>query len=112
MTSGRTRHRDSAAAIVAENSRSVSSTRASPWSSMKAMAAASRRVLSALSTAPDIGTPKWHSSISGVLDSIAATVSPRPTPCAASAEARRRDRSRTSTQVRDRGPWITATRCG
>jgi hypothetical protein len=46
-----------------------------------------------------IGTPKWHSNISGVLLSIAATVSPAPTPCAASADARRRARSYSWRQV-------------
>jgi hypothetical protein len=75
---------------IAEYSRSVISTFASPWLSMKAMVSASRRVFSVLSTAPHIGTPKWHSNISGVLLSITATVSPAPTPRAASAEARRR----------------------
>ncbi len=46
-----------------------------------------------LSTAPHIGTPKWHSNISGVLLSITATVSPAPTFCITSAEASRRLRS-------------------
>ncbi len=40
------------AATVGENSRSVISTFASPWSSMNAIASASSRVLSVLSTAP------------------------------------------------------------
>ena len=57
------------------------------------MASASSRVLSVLSTAPVIGTPKWHSFISGVLASMTATVSPTPMPRRASAEARRRHRA-------------------
>ena len=57
MTSGFTFARASACLIVCANSRSVISTLASPWSSEKAMTAASRRVLRVLSTAPAIGTP-------------------------------------------------------
>ena len=57
MTSGRALASFSAAATTAENSRSTMSALASPWSSMKAIAAASSRVLSVLSTAPHIGTP-------------------------------------------------------
>ena len=83
----------SAPAIVPENSRSVMSAFASPWFSMNAIASASSRVLSVLSTAPAIGTPKWHSYISGVLGSIAATVSPTPMPRFASAEASRTQRA-------------------
>ncbi|MNR46107.1 hypothetical protein D3C85_1650340 [compost metagenome] len=83
----------SAARMVGANSRSVINTLASPCSSMKAMASASRRVLRVLSTAPHIGTPKWHSYISGVLASITATVSSCPTPAAASADASRRQRA-------------------
>ncbi len=60
---------------------------------MNASASASSRVLSVLSTPPVIGTPKCASTISGVLASIAATVSPRPIPRRASAEASRRERS-------------------
>jgi hypothetical protein len=60
---------------------------------MKAIAPASSRVLSVLSTAPVMGTPKWHSYISGVFESMAATVSPRPTPAPVSAEASRRQRA-------------------
>ena len=60
---------------------------------MKAIASASSRVLSVLTTAPHIGTPNAHSYISGVLASIAATVSPSPMPRRASAEARRRERA-------------------
>ena len=57
---------------------------------MKAIASASSRVLSVLSTAPAIGTPKCASIISGVFASIAATVSPVRTPRRASADASRR----------------------
>ncbi|SAK99352.1 hypothetical protein AWB82_07284 [Caballeronia glebae] len=60
---------------------------------MNASVAASSRVLSVLSTAPVIGTPKCASTISGVFGSIAATVSPRPMPRAASADASRRVRA-------------------
>ena len=56
-TSGRALASFKASAIRRENSRSTISALASPWSSMKASAAASRRVLSVLSTAPHIGTP-------------------------------------------------------
>ena len=76
ITSGLCSSCASAPAIVGENSRSVSSTLASPWRSMKAIASGSRRVLSVLSTAPHIGTPKCASYISGVFDSMTATVSP------------------------------------
>ena len=48
---------ESASLITGENSRSVISALASAWLRMKAMPAASRRKLSAFSTAPDIGTP-------------------------------------------------------
>jgi hypothetical protein len=84
---------------VGEYSRSVISTLASPWLSMKPMDSASSRVFRVFSTAPVIGTPKWHSNISGVLLSIAATVSPAPTPRLVSAEARRRARSYSWRQV-------------
>ena len=68
MTSGSARRAcASAASIVGANSLSVISTFASPCSSMNAIASASSRVLSVLSTAPVIGTPKWASTISGVL---------------------------------------------
>ena len=60
---------------------------------MKAIASASSRMLSALSTAPIIGTPKCASNIAGMLGSITATVSPLPMPRAASAEASRRQRA-------------------
>jgi hypothetical protein len=60
---------------------------------MNASASASSRVLSVLSTAPHIGTPKWTSTISGVFASITATVSFFPTPRRASAEASRRQRA-------------------
>jgi len=60
---------------------------------MKAMASASRRVLSVLSTAPAIATPKCASYMGGVFGSMAATVSPTPMPRRESAEASRRHRS-------------------
>ena len=75
------------------------STFASPWSSMKAIASASRRVLSVLSTPPLIGTPKLASIISGVFASITATVSPTPMPCFASADPSLRERSYVSFHV-------------
>jgi len=75
------------------------STRASPWSSMKATVSASSRVLRVLSTAPVMGTPKWASTSSGVFAAITATVSPVPMPRPASAEARRRLRAAVSAQV-------------
>ena len=84
--------RASAALTTGANSVSVSSTFASPCSSMNAIASASSRVLSVLSTPPVIGTPKCASIISGVFASITATVSPAPMPRRASAEASRRDR--------------------
>jgi hypothetical protein len=59
---------------------------------MNAIAAGSRRTLIVLSTAPLIGTPNWHSNISGVFHAMTATVSPRPTPSPVSAEASRRQR--------------------
>ncbi len=83
----------SAFATVGANSVSVSSTLASPCSSMNAIASASSRVLSVLSTPPIIGTPKFASIISGVLASITAMVSPLPNPRLASAEASRRERA-------------------
>ena len=61
MTSGLRLHFASAALIVGENSRSVISAFASPWSRVKAMVLASSRIFSVLSTAPAIGTPKWAS---------------------------------------------------
>ena len=93
ITSGFCCDLSSAAAIVPENSRSVMIAFASPWSSMNAIASASSLVFSVFSTAPAIGTPKWHSYISGMFGSIAATVSPRPMPRFASAEASRRQRT-------------------
>ncbi len=60
---------------------------------MNAIVSASSRVLSVLSTPPVIGTPKWSSTISGVLAAITATVSPVRTPARASALARRRLRA-------------------
>ena len=93
ITSGLFFTRVSACLMVGENSRSVISTLVSLWSRMKAIIAASRRMLRALSTAPSIGTPKCASKISGTLGAITATVSPMPTPCSDSAEASRRARS-------------------
>ena len=93
MTSGFAFSFASAAFTVGENSRSVISTFAPPCSSMNAIASASSRVLSDSSTPPVIGTPKWHSYISGVLASITATVSPTPIPRFASADASRRQRA-------------------
>jgi hypothetical protein len=60
---------------------------------MKAIASASSRVLSVLSTPPIIGTPKFVSIISGVLASITAIVSPLPKPRLTSADASLRDRA-------------------
>jgi hypothetical protein len=60
---------------------------------MNAIASASSRVLSVLSTPPVIDTPKWASTISGVFDAITATVSPTPMPSFARAEASRRARA-------------------
>ena len=79
--------------MTGANSRSVSSTRASPWVRMKAMVSASRRVLMVHSIAPSMGTPKCASIIAGVLGAMTATVSPRCTPRAARAEAMRRQRA-------------------
>ena len=93
ITTGRDLHSSSALPIVSENSRSVNSTFASPWSSMKAMVSASRRVFRVFTTAPIIAGPKCSSTIAGTLGSIAATVSPRSTPRRARAEASRRLRA-------------------
>jgi len=60
---------------------------------MNAIASASSRVFSVLSTAPAIATPKCASYIAGMFGSIAATVSPAPMPCFLSADPRRRQRS-------------------
>ena len=91
MTSGFTAARASASLTTPENSRSTMTTLLSAWSSWKAITAASRRVFSECSTALTIGTPKWASSMGGVLDSITVTVSPLPMPRRASAEASRSD---------------------
>ncbi len=91
-------------AATAENSRSTMKTLASPWPSMKAIDSASSRVFSALSTQPAIGMPKCASTISGVLGSITATVSPRPRPRRTSACASFRQRSWSSPQLRRSGP--------
>jgi len=98
--------------MIPANSGSTTTTLASPWSSMKATAAGSSRVLSALSTAPTMGTPKWASTMGGVLGSITATVSPLPMPCRASALASWRQRSYSSPQVRRSRPCTTASRRG
>ena len=60
---------------------------------MKPIASASSLVLSVLSVAPVIGTPKCTSTIGGMLGSMTATVSPTPMPRLANAEARRRQRA-------------------
>jgi hypothetical protein len=60
---------------------------------MKAIVGASRRMLSAFSTAPAIGTPKCASKTSGVFAPITATVSFLPMPRRRSALARRRQRA-------------------
>ena len=57
------------------------------------MIAASSRMLSGLSTAPIIGTPKCASRLSGVFAPINATVSPTPIPRFASALASLTERS-------------------
>ena len=78
--SGRPSFAQRAPRIVGANSVSVTSTFASPWPSMKAMASASSRVLSAFSTAPDIGTPKCISTISGCSAASRRRCRPPPTP--------------------------------
>src|SRR3989344_1041301 len=77
--------RASALAMVPVNSGSTMTALASPWSSMKAMASGSSRVLRVLSTAPAMGTPKCASTMGGVLGSITATVAFLPMPALASA---------------------------
>ncbi len=94
MTSGFALASASASFITPENSRSTISTLVSAWSSLKAITAASSRVFTECSTAFTIGTPKCASSIGGVLDSIAVTVSPLPMPRLASAEASCSERRR------------------
>ena len=69
-----------ALAITGANSGSTIKALASPWSSMKARASASRRVFKVFSTAPAMGTPKWASTIGGVFGRITATVSFLPIP--------------------------------
>ena len=109
----RVRERRSAFAIVGENSRSVSSTLASPWSSMKAIASASSRVLSVLSTRAGhrhaevrldhrrrVGQHRRHR----VADADAARRQRRCEP----ARSARRSRPRCSA----RAPWTTASRSG
>lgn len=85
--------RASALAMVPVNSGSTITALASPWSSMKAMASGSSRVLRVLSTAPAMGTPKCASTICGVLGSITATVSFLPMPAWVSALASWRQRA-------------------
>ena len=94
MTSGFLSSSASAPPITGANSVSVSSTLAPPCRRMNAIVSASRRIFSAFSTAPAIGTPKCASNASGTFGAISATVSPRPIPCAASAARQRRQRSR------------------
>ena len=60
---------------------------------MKAIASPSSRVLSVLSTAPAIATPKCASYIAGTFGSMVATVSPAPMPARVSADASRRQRA-------------------
>ena len=79
--------------MVAWNSRSASSTLASPCSRQKAISGASRRMLIGFSTAPIIGAAKCASSIAGVLAARIATVSPRLTPALVSACASCRERA-------------------
>jgi hypothetical protein len=67
-----------------------------PCWSEKAIAAASSRVLSGLSTAPSIGTAKCASTISGTFEARIATVSSRPMPRLCSAEASRQQRAYSS----------------
>ncbi len=98
--------------MMGANSGSTITALASPWSSMNATAAGSSRVLSALSTAPAIGMPKWASTIGGVLGSITATVSPWPMPWRDKALASWRQRSYSSPQVRRSPPCTTASRRG
>ncbi len=57
------------------------------------MEGASSRMLSALSTAPAIGTAKCTSFIAGMFGSMAATVSPAPMPRLARYDAKRRQRA-------------------
>ena len=92
-TSGWTVAIASASVATRWYSRSTISTFTSLWSRMKAIIAASRRVLRQFSTAPVIGTPKCASYISGMLGAMIATVSPTPMPILSSAEASRRQRS-------------------
>ena len=92
-TSGWTLAMASASVTTRWNSRSTSSTLVSLWSRMKAIIAASSRVLSEFSTPPVIGTPKCASYISGMLGAMIATVSPVPMPTLSSAEASCRQRA-------------------
>ena len=78
--------------ITPANSGSTITALASPWSSMKAMVSGSSRVLSVLSTAPAMGTPKCASTMGGVLGSITATVSFLPMPARLKALANWRQR--------------------
>src|SRR5262245_45927410 len=79
---------------------------------MKAIVSASSRVLSVFRTPCVIGTPKWASYISGVFESIAATVSPFPTPRPTRADASRRQRASVSAHVKRRDPCTTDARRG
>jgi hypothetical protein len=72
--------------MTAANSGSTMTAFASPWSSMKAMVAASRRVFKVLSTAPAMGTKKCASTMAGVgknlSTALAETNAGRPGPFA------------------------------
>ncbi len=93
MTIGLTLAWARASRMTGANSVSVMTILLSAWSSMKAMIAASSRVLIECSTAPVIGTPKCASSIAGVLCSMTETVSPLPIPSRERAEASLRARA-------------------
>lgn len=125
-----------AAAAMAENSVSTSRTFASPCPRIYASVPASSRMLLAFRTAPIIGVASAHSSASGMLGAISATVFPFAIPCCAKAEANRLQHSATSPQFRlmvpcicagssgctrstrlrietgDRAAWLATQRCG
>ena len=102
----------SALAMVPLNSGSTITALASPWSSMKAMVSGSSRVFRALSTAPAMGTPKWASTMGGVLGSMTATVSFLPMPARCRALASWRQRVYVWLQVCRRLPCTMARRSG
>ena len=101
-----------ASRAIPENSVSTNKTVASPWCNMYPSVAASRRTLLALSTAPSMGTASAHSSASGILGAINATVSPLVTPRCDNAAAKRLQRSATSPQLRLVRPYTTAGNSG